>query len=572
MKMQTRVLGILAAVGLAACPSLAIPPALDRVPADTPVVIGIRDVSHLSGGIKQWAGMFVPEEEMAPFALAEQLLSTPGLNSEGSAAVAVTFGEDGTPQEPVLVLSVSDYDAFVEAMQGQSGDEVATIRVMEDEGYVKDLGDGFMALGPDFDAVSAFAGEAGQLGSHRERLGEVAAAAAEDADAFVVVDVESMRPFLEQGLEQMQQGMAMAAMMGGEAVQGQMEMMMNAARSVVNDGRTAFVGMSTGESGLSLDLAAQFKDDSQTGSVFAEGGNAAELMEKLPAMEYVFAFAIDTSSEGLRNLMSEASKLNQGMSFGASMGKLAELHDGQAMVVGTTPGLLAGGLFTNTVQYTRSDDPEQLLNAYEEVITGINGEAQQGMKFTTTFERDAAMAGDTPLHAYGLTMDVDPNDENAMAASMALQQMSMIFGGEAGPKGYLALTDGGMYQTMTRNTALITKALEGGESLDGNAGIGEIAGELPESRTAEAYVNVKGVIDMVAPMLAMMGGGVSFDDVPEDLHPIGASLTTGGAGMHGRLFVPGDVIELFSSIAEQLEGAEDEWEEVEEEPESKPRF
>jgi hypothetical protein len=259
------------------------------------------------------------------------------------------------------------------------------------------------------------------------------------------------------------------------------------------------------------------------------------------------------------------------MSFGASMGKLAELHDGQAMVVGTTPGLLAGGLFTNTVQYTRTDEPEQLLNAYEEVLTELNGDSQEGMKFTTSFKRDAATAGDTPLHAYGLTMDVDPNDENAMAASMALQQMSVVFGGEAGPNGYLALTEGGMYQTMTRNTALITKALEGGESIDGDAGIRAIAERMPESRTAEAYLNIKGVIDMVAPMLAMMGGGVSFDDMPEDLHPIGMSLTTGEAGTHGRLFLPADVLELFSSVAAQLEGG-DEWEEVEEEPESKPRF
>lgn len=571
MKMQTRVLGILAAVGLAATPSLAVPPALDHVPAETPVVIGIKSVSHLAGSVKRWASLFAPEEAMEGFAVADQLLATPGLNAEGSAAVAVTFSETGEPNEPVIVLPVSDYDAFIEAMQGAPGDEVTTIQVMGEEHYAKQLGEGFIALGPDFDAVSAFVGEAGQLESHESRLGDAASAAAEQADAFVLVDVQSMRPLLEQSLEQMQQSMAMAAMMGGEAMQAQMEAMMGAARAVVNDGRTAFLGMSSGDEGLSLDFAAQFEEGSDTGGVFAEGGDSGELMEKLPALDYVFAYAIDTSSEGLRELMAAAATLNEGMPFGASMGKLAELHNGQSMVIGVTPGLLAGGLFTNSVQFTRSEDPEQLLEAYEEIITELDGQTQEGMTFSTTFEENAAMAGDTPLHAYGLTLDVDPNDENAMAASIALQQMTMVFGGEAGPKGYLALTEDGMYQTMTRNTELITKALEGGESLDTNAGIEEVGASLPESRTAEAYVNVKGVLDMVAPMLAMMGGGVSFEDVPEDLHPIAMSLTTGDAGVHSRLFMPNDVLETFSAIAAQFEEGEDEWE-VEEEPESEPRF
>jgi hypothetical protein len=570
MKMQTRVLGILLAAGFAATPALAIPPALDHVPEETAVVVGVRDLSHLAQSMKHWGGMFAPEEAMGQLAMVDMILATPGVDASGSAAVAMNFPEGGGEPVPVLVVPVSDFEAFVGAMNGEVGEGVSTLEMHGEQVFAKDIEGDFIALGPDFDAVNAFDGSAGRLDAHETRLGETASIGADKADLFFVVDVQAVRPFIDMGLQQMEAQMGMAAMMGGEAVQAQMAAMMNAFKAVAEDGKTAFFGLGSGEQGLWLDFAAQFNEGTESAKVFAEGGDAGALLEKLPAMDYVAAFAMDTGSEGVRNLLAKASELGQNMSFGASMAKLAELHEGQATVIGVTPGLFAGGLFSNTVQYTASEDPEALLEGYEKVIGEVNGQTQQGLKLTTEFERDAAEADGTPLHAYSVLMEVDPNDENAAMASAAMQQMAMIFGGEGGPKGYVALTDDGMYQTMSRNTELVKQALSAEEGLDSNTGISDVREHLPESRTAEAYINVKGVTDMIAPMLAMMGG-ITLDEIPENLHPLAATLTTGEGGMLGRFFVPADVIEMAASLKTKFEG-EDEWEEVEEEPESKPRF
>lgn len=570
MKTQTRVLGMLLAAGLAATPAVAIPPALDRVPAEAPIVIGIRDLNHLFTSVERWTGVFAPEEEMEELAMVEDILGTPGVNADGSAAVVLNFVPGAEEPIPVIIVPVSDYEAFVEAMNGQAGDGVSTLEIEGEEAYARNLGGGFVALGPDFDAVSDFQGESGRLAAHEARLGKNAAAAADDADLFVIVDLQAMRPFLEMGMQQMEQSMAMAGMMGGEAVQAQMEMMMGAARAVVDEGRTAFIGMGSGEDGLWLDFAGQFAEGSDTAGVFAEGGNAGALLNKLPPIDYIAAFAIDTSSEGIRGLMGQMAELNQGMGFGIDVGQMAELVNGQATVIGVTPGLFAGGLFANTVQFTATARPQELLEKSAEMIREMDGQTQQGLKFSTSFEKDAAKAGDTPLHAYGVTMEVDPNDENAMMASMAMQQMAMIFGAEAGPKGFIALTDNGMYQTMSRNTTLMSKALDSGGGLDSKAGIEAVSKRLPDNRTGVAYVNVKGVTDMVAPMLAMMGG-VDLGEIPEDLSPIAMSLSTGGGGMHSRVFMPADVLQLFSDLRTRFQG-DDEWEEIEEEPASKPRF
>lgn len=570
MKMQTRVLGMVLAAGLAATPAIAIPPALDHVPAETHVVVGVRDLSHLAESVKHWGGMFAPAEAMGQLAMVDMILATPGVDASGSAAVALNFPEGGGEPVPVLVVPVSDFEAFVGAMNGEVGEGVSTIEMHGEEAFAKDIEGDFIAVGPDFDAVNAFDGSSGRAGAHETRLGETASLGAEKADLFFVVDVQAMRPYIDMGLQQMEAQMGMAAMMGGEAVQAQMAAITGAFKAFAADGKTAFFGLGSGEQGVWLDFAAQFNEGTESANVFADGGNAGALLEKLPAMDYVAAFAMDTGSPGLRELMAKAAELGQGMSFGASMGKLATLQSGQATVIGVTPGLFAGGLFSNTVQYTAAEDPEALLEGYEEAIQEINGQTQQGLKLTTAFERNAAEADGTPLHAYAVAMEVDPNDENAAMAGAAMQQMAMVFGGEAGPKGYVALTDDGMYQTMSRNTALISQALNAEESIESNPGIEDVREHLPESRTAEAYINVKGVTDMIAPMLAMMGG-ITLDEVPADLHPLAATLTTGEGGMLGRFFVPADVIEMAASLKTKFQG-EGEWEEVEEEPDAKPRF
>ena len=572
MKTKTRVLGMLMAVGMVATAAVAIPPALDHVAPDVPVVIGVRDLAHLGESMKHWGSVFGNAEAQQGLMVIDSMLGMDGINAAGSAAGALHFEPGDEQPTPVIVIPVSDFGAFVEGLEGKSGDGVVAIQIMGSTGYAKSLGDGFAAMGPDLDAVTAFDGKAGRLKANETRLGKTAKPAADKADIFVIADVQALRPMLEQGLEQMEQNMSMAAMMGGEAVQAQMDLLTNAAKSVVNDGRTAFIGMGSDDAGVWLDFASQFNDGSETAKVFADQGNAAPLFKNLPNMDYVAAFAFDTSSPGIRGLMTEAAKLNQGMGLGSSMTKLAGLFDGQATVIGTTPGLFAGGLFSNTVQFSSSKNPAALLSSWKQIMSDMNGKTQQGMTFTTTFEENASKIGDTPLHAYAVSMEVDPNDENAMMASMAIQQMTLVFGGEAGPRGYLAQTSKGLYQTMSRNSDLMARVLKGdGDSMASSASIKSVADHLPEERTVEAYLNIKGVLDMVGPLMSMMGGP-SIDNVPESLHPLGMSLSTGAGGMHGRLFLPTDVLDMVAKMKEQFGGGEGEWEDVQEEPKSKPRF
>ncbi len=76
---------------------------------------------------------------------------------------------------------------------------------------------------------------------------------------------------------------------------------------------------------------------------------------------------------------------------------------------------------------------------------------------------------------------------------------------------------------------------------------------------------------MVMPMVAMFGGP-TIDDLPENMQPIGMSLSTGDAGMHTRVFVPASVLDFAADMIEQFSDAGDFEEDDGDEPEPEPRF
>lgn len=566
MNIKTRVLGMLCAAGLASAAVAQVPASFDHVAVDTPIVIGIHNLEKFTGSAQQWASSIAPPEAMGGFQMAEMMLGTPGLNAGGSAAIAMTLDPDMGEPIPVIILPVSDYNAFVEAMQGQPGNGVTAINMMGGEAFVKPVGDGFVAMGQSFDTVSAFDAAAGKRKSHDERLGKIAAEAAGGTDIFVVIDVPAMRPYLEMGMVEMQQNMEMMAMMGGDAVGAQIAAMTGAMEAVVRDGRTAFMGMGTGEKGIWLDFAGQFTEGSDTAGYFADGGDSATLFSHLPQMEYIAAWSIDNSNDGLRKLMEGMAEMNGGGGFGFDVSAL-KAATGSAAVMGKTPGLFAGGLFANTVTFARADDGQTLLGQWKNMITSTDGTSQEGILMKASVEDNATEVAGRPVHAWGVTMEADPNHENAMMASMAIQQMAMMFGGEAGVRGYAAAGEDGVYTTMSRNSALLEKALtNSGSSFADEPGVKAVAANLPDNRSMEGYLNIKGVLDMFAPMMAMLGAP-AISDVPEDMLPIGMSLSTGEGGMHSRVYVPGSVIEFVSSMAAEMNGGG-----VDQEPADKPRF
>lgn len=569
--------------GLAASAWADLPAALDRVPGDAVVAVSMKDLSKLHGQFKKFkeaTGI------TADLGMAEQLLETPGLNKSGSAAIVLMPGEAKEEEGPgpmVVVVPVSDYGAFVKAFGGSAEDQIATLTMPEEmdfqgstQGYAKDLGGGYAAMGPVKDVIEAFEGKAGQSGAHKKMLGPVGARIADGSETIVFANIEKLGPKIEEGMAGLKDQMGMAMAMAGpqaEQMEKSLEMMELVTKAVVRDATVTIAGLGFDEKGVTFDMGAQFKEGSPSHKLFQSKGTASKLFGKLPAQPFLFAMSMDLSSAGLKSLVKQAAEM-QKPAEGAppqmmNMAETIDQIDGMAFQMGATPGLMAGGLLANSVVYYSTKDAGAYTAKMKEMTEAMNSQKVEGMTITSSYKPAALEVSGVKVDEWAMQMQVDPNSEQAMQ----MQQMQMMMWGMGGgPSGYVAAVDGGVVQTMSKNQVLLGSAIDAAKGKTGEADalLKEVAGQLPADRTFEGYIGTKSVLDTIAGFMAMMGGGGNLQ-VPEKLAPIGMGGTTDSGGVQLRTYVPASVIKAGVDMSKSM-NAEGGDEEAPAEDSKPPRF
>ncbi len=544
-------------------PALAdLPPVLDRVPTEASIIVAIANVSETHGGIKGYVDRFGVEEAAAQLALLEAMLTSDGMNATGSAAFVMV-----DPETTYMLLPVSDFNALITGLGGEVADGFGQADVMGEMAFFRDLGGGFAAAAPDEDTLRGLPSTSGTMDAHTTRLGKTGKAVAEQSDVVVIADVQALRPQIEEGVQGMREQMEFMAMMGGQGEQiGQAMGMMDAlSAAITRDGRVALMGVDFAEEGMRLEFAAQFEEDSPSAAFFTAPGNSGSILGRLPNVPYILAYAVDFSSPGLRkgltemlNLAAAADPVAIGL-VGVNPFQFLESMDGSGMVLGHTPALLTGGLMANTVAYTKTSDPAGMVGTMKQAFTNMDGKAADGVMYKTSYSEGAGEAAGSKYDAWAMTMSIDFNAPNAMEAQQMQQGMMLMFGPTGGPSGFLAATEGGVVQTMSRNSQLLTKAIESansGNGLGAETGIAAVAGHLPAGRSFEAYIGVQKVMESVGSVMAMMGG-FPMPRVEGELPPIGIAATTHDAGLRATVYVPNKVMDVFKQLGDAFGGEDD---------------
>jgi hypothetical protein len=143
----------------------------------------------------------------------------------------------------------------------------------------------------------------------------------------------------------------------------------------------------------------------------------------------------------------------------------------------------------------------------------------------------------------------------------------------------IAPVESGVVMTMSKNTPLMTTAIEAaksGKGLADDAQIKEVQSHLPSGRMFEMYLGTKSIMETINGFMGMFGGGAEIK-VPAKVSPIGMAAGVEGGGVDFRIFVPTDVIETVAAAikeAQQMDEGGDEDEPAGEKPakESAPRF
>jgi len=533
-----------AAILLAAPAFAGLPAVADRVPTDALVTVTIEDLGgfheSLTGFLDKTGIPMDPE----PLEIMEFLLDADGLEVNGSAALVVMPHQGDV--EALVIAPVTDYNAFVRGFGGEPG-EVSEFEVEGNSVFARDLGGGFAVLGPRGGIVREFDGAAGRIGQHHTAMGETGKKLADRADLVVVANMPALAPQLKEGLEeQMEQFAGMAQMMGGaqaEQMEGQMAIMKLVADSFLRDAQTGMLGFDLDDSGVTLDLAANFKEGSELAGFFSGSGNTNKLMGRLPKMDYLFAGAFDMSPDGIATIAKNATALMEEHGLnqpGFDVNQWLSAGDGFAGIMGKTPGLLAGGLFS-------------IAKSYQKMYADLDGSSQQGITYKTSFDPGGVEIGGSAVDAWSMGFEIDPNNPNAFQMQ---QGMMMILGPELKMSGYGAAVENGYIQTMSQNDSLMADAIQAanaGAGLGTADGIRAMSRRLPRERTGEVYVGVDTLLGYGKQVMAMMGGPAQID-VPENLNPIAVGMTTDNGGFRAITLIPSDVIETIANIANQMGG------------------
>lgn len=590
-KRVSRVLGGFGVMLGISVPALAeLPPSLDRVPEDAAIVVSVRNLAELHERAGALFELIQVGDSQQVLGMAQMILSTPGLDETGSIALAILPGDDGTvdfdSEAPpmVLIVPVDNFGDLAQALDGRAADNgLFDIELMGEEAFLRDLGGGWAALSPNGELLEDFEGRAGNLRSHERRFGSAGNEIADHSSIFVAVDIVSVAPYIREGVEGFQGQMGMMAMMMGEQAQGMEQfgqLIGDFTDQLIEQGEVVLMGVGMSDTGLSIDLGAQFRAGTEMARMMDADADARDLLRHVPDMPFLFAASVDTTSPAVKQMFGKLADLGAQMNpaGGEMMGfgnflKMIDDQDGMAFVMGNPPAIMMGGLFANTLQFTKTSDPAALLDTTSTMMSELNGMEQQGISFSTSFKRDATTVEGVPVHSWGMKMQFDPADPGAQQAQMG---MMMIFGPQGGPSGYYAAIDEGLITTFSQSTPLMSQAIEAaraGNGLGAQASIRNAAGQLPGNSVVQVYIGIDEIMQQVGGVMAMMGGGLDIE-IPQNMGPIAIGASMQDGGFVGRIYMPEGVVKLIGEFAKMADDGGD-WEDdgwEEDDDEGSPRF
>lgn len=574
---QTSAARLLAAGSLALVAGLAqakLPAVVDRIPEDSGIFLTIADLQDTLGDLAKFNanyGESLPPDLQQGFAgigFISLLISQPGVDADGSAAVILYPPEDdademdedwadgpaGEQPDFVALVPITDFKAFAEGpfIASQSpkvkGDRM-TLAFDGAEIHMRNL-DGFVVLGMNEERVTGFNAGEGRYDAHATKLGHNAHLLSASNDVVLFADVEMMQDGVREGVAGLEQQANFAAMMGGgEQVMGLFSLIKQAADGFLRDGNAGMLGLNVEDAGVAIDLGASFEEGSEIAGFFNNKSDASELLEHVPQGDFLFAYAVDSSGDGLKKLLHNLTGDEAGMGFS----DLLANSTGVGGVVGAVPAMGAG-LLANSVNYVRSDDPAASMKKLQEVFESAKDRAEDA-GISATFTESVTVDGvNEPVTSYSWTMQGNAAGAGQMMMDPAMA-MAMLYGGSGAPSGYIAELDDGFVMTSTKNSDALRRAISAtkdGKHLRDHAGVNAVAQRMLPERAAEAYVSIDQIMKTVGQFAMMFGMDVPA--LPEEaMNPVGLSMSASNNGTALRMYLPGDVITYLARLSEAAE-------------------
>ena len=585
----------------------------DAAPAGAEVVWAVPTLRGFSDRVAAFAAetgieVHAPDFADALGAIKREMGLPQGLDDDGSLLVAVTGlatameaqldddpGNDNIEPSAVLLVPVSDYNAFITGLGGDPAADTTAVTLNRNQGFARKV-PGYAVIAPTAQAAAAYAPGAGGA-VVAQAVGPHAAPWFEDGQSLVYIDVAALAPTLKAaialGMDEMQN-----ELQNGDPTQAAlMAPMMTAYAGLANgmiDGTDKLaLTLDLDAEGLGVTMGGRLNDGSDLASMLRAPGQdgAAEgqppLLTRLPDQPFLFAAAADLTrwdtealGEAVRGVAAElkdaAGDADADAVGGLPIEQMVDLYTemmqvapdanamGSVMYAPDAAAMMSGGFF-NQLSVTQTPNADATLDRQKAVMAKMNdlkipmpamnggaapadGAANE-MSFETTYTENALEIDGTRVDQFQVKTVLPP------ALMQQFGPMAMVMG-NAGTGGYLAAKDGYVLSTTVTDAQLVSRGLAALKTDDGLGATASLANlrdsQLPQDASMEAWLSVRGIANTVNPFLLMFAPGGGQLNVPADLSPIAMGGAGDPEGMVLRLFVPTDVVRFGVDTLDQF--------------------
>jgi len=544
------VLGL--AVGLVGTASVlgAVPPVLDRVPADSFAVVAVEDLTRLDDNSAQLMAA-IEMEAMSTFSQALGAMGLrDGLNMKGSAAgVLYPPAEGATEPELLLVVPIADYPALLKNLRAQREGDVDRFEYAKASYFAREIGGGFAVAGRNRSLVELFVGEPGQMNFHLSAIGERGRQIASGADVVMLSDMKETRRLLKAVLGPAMQGAPGMGVpleqLGGDP---RASVIGTILERVESEGKRGVVGLTGGPLGLRMDLATEFREGTFMRRASEGGAKEGQPFAGLGKQEYLFLGSMNFTHPGLRALVKDATERvganGENRDAGLMRGVLGVVQGMDSASIGVyAPPSLFVGLLSRGVIAWESDDPSAGVEAFRSWLGSIDGREVTGATLGTSFQPGAQRVAGVDAASWSI---------GAKQGSLG-QQMLVLYGSPSGPQGLVGVSGRRGYLTWSKDPAPFENGVRAGageaEPVSDDLMLQQVRALLPGPRAIEWYINARPVLSQVA----LIAGQKA--ELPELLPPIGAGVVMSDGSLHTTIFLPAPMIKSSFAIMERVGGA-----------------
>lgn len=554
---------------------------LEKIPGDALMVIKVNNLKGTSDKVAKLAqdlglaAMVPPIADPLGF-LQQQTKMLNGVNTAGDLGFALldpaTAGGD-EDKSVVVLIPVTDYAAFLgnwPDAKTEGGVSEVKLGESDDPGYLADWGS-YAALSPSKQIVAA-----------KPAAGvKVPAATAKELtskDLIVMGNFKALRakimPKLQEvrdkAIEEMQQGIASDpdAAKFAPLVKSVANQLFNAAEAFVRDTEAATLGIGLGADGISVTVMSDFSPSSYLGQAFGSAKNSNQnALAGLPPGKYLLFGGSSSDPRLASKIIADLALpvVKDAVAIGPEFKSVQDYYDGLMTYAGSSSGGAFGMLAPSgtmgadpiiQVVSVQRGDAQKMMAGYKQMMTsqqelmkalGLPGE----QKITITANAKTIDGIGFDLIQTPITVG-DPNDPSA---KMAQDMIKMIYGGD-GLEIYLGVVDGQLMTAMGVKDEVMEGTIAAAKGklspLSDLPGVKSVSSNLPKESLGMFYVQVDEIVNTGLSYAKGFGFNMPIQ-LPPDLPPIGAAVSTEGSALRIDAYIPTQLVQ--SLVAAGLQAA-----------------